>query len=318
MRNMSQHHKANKRFHSTPKSGASEAIRSANKKEETTMNRLVLRMTVCALILASGSLAMAGRPIPDDSLARPVLVTLDGQGAASGCYLNDGTNLYFLTAKHVLFNIPDMTLRSSKATLLSYPGDPKDQGLFKIELNLQELNAQSQVRPHATHDVVLVRLGTFNKDGQIGFSAPVKLLQKADGPLPSGSTTGIKTFNDVLTANDIYLFGYPGSIGIEQMPQLDYNRPLLRRGIIAGKNETKKTIIVDSFVYPGNSGGPVVEVEHTSLTETKFLLIGIVSEFVPFKEEWINKTHRYTNMEISNSGYCIVEPMDSVLELLWK
>ena len=59
-----------------------------------------------------------------------------------------------------------------------------------------------------------------------------------------------------------------------------------------------------------------MELEHTSLTESRFMMIGIVSEFVPFKEEWVNETHHFSNVQISNSGYCVVTPMDAVLELL--
>jgi hypothetical protein len=60
-------------------------------------------------------------------------------------------------------------------------------------------------------------------------------------------------------------------------------KPLLRRGIIAGKNEKVGTLILDLAVYPGNSGGPVVEVE-TVRSEKKFRVIGIMSQFVPIDE----------------------------------
>jgi hypothetical protein len=49
----------------------------------------------------------------------------------------------------------------------------------------------------------------------------------------------VQKFEQVLTANVIYLFGYPASIGLQQAPQIDYNAPLLRRGIISGVNSSK-------------------------------------------------------------------------------
>lgn len=59
-----------------------------------------------------------------------------------------------------------------------------------------------------------------------------------------------------------------------------------------------------------------MEVDQIDLQNTKFRIIGIVSQFVPFKETWINITHKISNLEISNSGYSIVTPIDPVLELL--
>ena len=93
--------------------------------------------------------------------------------------------------------------------------------------------------------------------------------------------------------------------------------PLLRRGIVAGKNQAAQTIIVDCPAYYGNSGGPVCHVELDGM-RTEFTIIGIVSQFVPFVEQWENKTHRYSNMELSNSGYSIITPIDAMFDLIKK
>ena len=57
-------------------------------------------------------------------------------------------------------------------------------------------------------------------------------------------------------------------------------------------------------------------VEQVSLTKTKFPIVGLVSQFVPFKETWVNITHKISHWEVSNSDYSIVTPIDAVLELL--
>jgi hypothetical protein len=47
----------------------------------------------------------------------------------------------------------------------------------------------------------------------------------------------------------------------------------------------------------------------------KFLLIGIVVEFVPYVENWLNdKYPGLSNTTIHNTGYSVVEPMDFVIE----
>jgi len=87
---------------------------------------------------------------------------------------------------------------------------------------------------------------------------------------------------------------------------------------VAGINHQKGLIIIDSPSYQGNSGGPVVEIDHSQFNITRFLIIGIVSQFMPFQEIWENKTLHYGHVLESNSGYTIIEPMDAVFALVWK
>ena len=114
------------------------------------------------------------------------------------------------------------------------------------------------------------------------------------------------------------MFGYPTSLtgGIRAI--FNPSEPLLRKGIVAGINLGKRTIIIDCPSYFGNSGGPVVQIDHPALNVTRFQIIGLVSGFVPFQEEWENKTLKYSHVIKSNSGYTVVEPSDSALELVWK
>jgi hypothetical protein len=124
-----------------------------------------------------------------------------------------------------------------------------------------------------------------------------------------------KLFKDVPIGNDIYTFGYPSSIGLQGAPQIDQARPLVRRGIVAGKDPNRRMLVLDSPVFKGNSGGPVVE--RGSDLGFRPKVIGIAVEFVPFEERWVNNQFGYWNTTISNSGYSIAEPMDSVFEVLW-
>ena len=74
-------------------------------------------------------------------------------------------------------------------------------------------------------------------------------------------------------------------------------------------------MLLDCPVYPGNSGGPVLEVENHGL-RIEYRVIGVVSEFVPVAENGVNTTFGYTNLNISNSGYSVAVPMDCVFELV--
>jgi hypothetical protein len=104
------------------------------------------------------------------------------------------------------------------------------------------------------------------------------------------------------------MYGYPRSLSLDlSLKQLDPLQPLLRRGLIAGINDQRKTIILDSPAYRGNSGGPVVELEQDNFM-TKLRIIGVVSELVPLREGSEDFFLQF------NSGYSIVEPMDAILD----
>jgi hypothetical protein len=123
----------------------------------------------------------------------------------------------------------------------------------------------------------------------------------------------VKRFKDVLVGNDIVLFGYPNSIGLEKSPQFDSHRPLLRKGIVAGTDPSKPSIVLDCPSYFGNSGGPVLEVDR-QVFQTRFSIIGVVSQYIPY----VNSASSQTSSIVifTNSGYSVATPMDFVLELI--
>jgi hypothetical protein len=120
----------------------------------------------------------------------------------------------------------------------------------------------------------------------------------------------ITRFNDVLIGNEVILFGYPTSLGLQVMPQIDQQRPLLRKGIVAGENLARHSIILDCPVYPGNSGGPVIEIDSFGPFRRRFNMIGVVDQYVPYADGGRSVTI------MANSGYSVVVPMDFVLELV--
>ena len=268
----------------------------------------------------------AQRSLPEDNLAYPVLVQFP-DGLASGFYLNTLTSTYLVTAKHVIFDPQSGHMRSGPMTLLSYPRDPKESGTNVLLVDIAALWKAGEIKGHLTADIAVVRVGEVVKseqDKSLDKGPVVQALRFIPGVTVSTSTASgllgvsidaIKKYDDILVANEVLLFGYPTSLGIQGSRQLDPLRPLLRRGIVAGLNPSTKSVIIDCPSYPGNSGGPVVEVDRTALSAT-FNVIGVVSEFVPFAEKSITYPIGYQNINISNSGCTTVTPMNFVLELV--
>jgi hypothetical protein len=139
-----------------------------------------------------------------------------------------------------------------------------------------------------------------------------------NGGLSVNGPEWIGLFNSVDVGADVLMFGYPASLTVRMAGIFGPNEPLLRKGIVAGISGPSRTIIIDCPSYQGNSGGPVIQVDHPMLGVTSYHIIGLVSAFVPFEEEWENKTLQYSHVLKSNSGYTIVEPMDIALDLVWK
>jgi hypothetical protein len=267
--------------------------------------------------------SLAGRAIPSDNLAYPVLIAFPGIGSlGTAFYIKNDKHLYLVTAKHVLCKNSQCELRGDTAICLSYPEDITEVDPITLSVDVNSLNSQGLIRYHQTHDVVVVQIGSTEKKS--GESISINFNKGVSRPIAKNNTSSVvvadvnatKAFDDVLISNDVFIFGYPTSIGIQKDPQYEILRPLLRKGIIAGKNLQKETIIIDCPVYYGNSGGPVIEVDRVNFLENKYFLIGVVTQFIPYTETWENKTNKVTRLDVANSGYSVVAPIDKVLELI--
>lgn len=257
------------------------------------------------------------RYIPENNLSYPVLIQFQDGSSGSGFFLNNKyKNFYLVTALHVLFqkdNQGNLFLRDKKAILTFYDNDLKNDNPGELEVNLTILNIKKDV----TNDVVLVEMGNYTNDNPPKIEFKIGVLQKSENKVTIVTVLDnmLKKYDDVLTSNEVFILGYPNSLGIPGKNQIDYKRPLLRKGIIAGKNPLRKIIILDCPVYFGNSGGLAVEVEEKEGKRT-FLIIGVVSEYIPFVERLKSLQIGYENSNFENSGYSVVIPTDTILKLL--
>jgi S1-C subfamily serine protease len=100
------------------------------------------------------------------------------------------------------------------------------------------------------------------------------------------------------------------------------NFVIARQGIIARIGDAldgfNKTFLVDTFIFPGNSGGPVIlRPEAIAITGTKnqanALLIGFVTSFQTYQEVAVSQqTGRPRIMFEENAGLANVVPVDQI------
>jgi len=125
----------------------------------------------------------------------------------------------------------------------------------------------------------------------------------------------------IAEGDSTYTLGFPLGIVGEQR-----NVVVVRSGSIARiKDVLAKTNIkylVDTFIFPGNSGGPVISrPELISIVGTKSqdkaYLIGIVSSYLTYRDEAISTQTKQTRVIFEeNSGLATVFPVDYVEETI--
>ncbi len=274
------------------------------------------------LLLASFPLVEGGsttRSLPTESLSLPVRVVIDGTGYASGFYLGTRSLVFFVTAKHNLYGDHAPHDLAKAITLLSYPTDPNTTTPYILDLDMRILQSAGHIRTHPTQDVAAVTVATLegsDPDGELTLVPGVHAKQKAAGGLAYIGVEDTRQLEGVLVGNDVYVLGYPRALGLQQIPQIDYERPLLRKGIVATKNPRTNTIILDCPAYGGNSGGPVLQLEQESVCCRTFAVVGVVLQYVPYVAEHIDRQGGAKGGVLSNSGYSVAASMDPVLELL--
>ena len=258
--------------------------------------------------------------INSNLLTMPVLVELPNTKLyGSGFFYGDSNSIFLVTAKHVLFELEHNSLIDSQAVIYSYPHNPEKDDPNILNIDLKELIKLNRYILSGKQDICAIEIAktTLTEDSSNFLVQYFKYIEK------SGPSTRISSYNVIQTTSfdstkvstDLFIFGYPISLSSER--QFDYKRPILRKGIIAGKNELTKTLIIDCPVYPGNSGGPVVIQEQKSLGYFVYTIVGIVSEYIPFKDYWQSISNkRIVHEEAYNSGLSVVVPIDELFEIL--
>lgn len=246
----------------------------------------------------------AQKPIFDMFNSATVLIQFTNGASASGIVVADTNYVYLITARHVIGEYNETTkkigLTGNEAYLVYYKKDVYSDKPDSLKINLVKLFEEGLVRIHDKQDIGIIRLGKIlghkvETNGLItmykSYYPDANEENKQQVGLPGIYIDLLKTFNDVNPGDEAFLFGYPKSLKItDNETDYDYNRPLLRRGIIAGIDKNYQTIIVDCPSYQGNSGGPVYEFPF-GLKDIG--MVGIVSRSILLIEQSQNSYYHY-------------------------
>lgn len=270
---------------------------------------LVLAATL-ALTIPSG--AQLSRQLPDDNLAYPVLIDL-GTTTGTGFLVSGERHLFLVTASHVFLS-RDGTLKRPSAIVEALSTDPLETAKNINKLDLVKLRKNGDLRASPVGDVVVVRIAALSQPAsELEPVEGVTILEQSAGNIVAARLRTLARLSDVRVSNTVVVFGYPITIGLPASPQIDFSRPLLRSGIVAGLNAPQKTIILDVQVNPGNSGGPVLQLPPDSNPGGPLRIIGVVTEFIPILQDTVPPSAQRV---VTNSGYAVAASMDAVIELI--
>lgn len=238
--------------------------------------------------------------------------------SGSGFYLQDSSKqVYFVTAYHVLFNLSTNRPLEDSLTLISYRRDVENDEQNILQVSVYDALKTGNIKIDKQNDIVTIKVATVQELDTIGNASvhysPYAVKKTRSSRITSWFTNDIFNFQSVIAGSDIYIIGYPKSLGLQG--SFDLDRPLFRKGIVAGKDIKYNRIIGDGAVYFGNSGGAVFGFEYQG-PQVSVKLIGIVSQFIPFNDFLYDARGNAKSVDTKNSGYSVIIPAELIIKLL--
>lgn len=216
-------------------------------------------------------------------------------------------NTFLVTNKHVLNGHNNVMIRfNSQVTNAS-----KDYDLVLID---NSGNRQWIGHPSDDVDVAIlpINIGEAINEGMKGsFFQSDRFVSTISNMISTGSSEG----------DFVYVLGFPMGI-----LSADRQHVFVRGGVISRITDLyegkSKDFVIDAFVFPGNSGGPVIskpemmQISGTSSPKTSNL-IGLVKSYLPYNDVAISQqTGKPRVIFEDNTGLTLVEPVDRIIETI--
>ena len=278
------------------------------------------RLLITTAITVFSFQVSAQKVLVDLFVPSTVLIKYNSGGSASGVIVGDSSYMYLVTARHCFFNEVNkkLNLVDSLVFLIYYVNDPFDGKSDTLLVNLSSALRQRDLLFDPINDIAVLTIAKITGYTTIGnpmFSytnSTTKLSKLAPGGVALNLCLN---FENVDVGDDCTIIGYPSSLQINSINDYDFQRPLLRKGAIAGKDKTKGSIIIDCPSYQGNSGGPVFA---TSMYGKSNLgLLGVISRSILQVEQLESSYYKTTvSVNLANSGYTVVVPIEFAKALM--
>ncbi len=241
-------------------------------------------------------IARAKYPSPDDTgspfsfVGTGVIIDVDGQH-------------HVLTAKH---NVIDPKTGSfiDSDLLIGYNSKDGKIETQQIQNTKNDLKVEWMTHKSTSVDLAIMPFGFNSKYDDVksiekDFSAPTDKLEQM---------------------YDVFFTGFLPDVLNEQRADA-----VLRKGIVS-RIDADKTILIEAYAYPGNSGSPVFVMptpsrDHVSIVvgtdELAFKFVGIIGDYIPYRDMAISKRSGRPRVEFEdNTGLTKVWTMALVNEII--
>jgi S1-C subfamily serine protease len=213
--------------------------------------------------------------------------------------------VYLASNRHVFDGVDSIIIRANPPA-----DDPQPARDYPVTLNDPDGNPLWIAHPDESIDVAVIKVdyNRIRAEGmQTNFFMNDKTAMTAEQMLTAGTTEG----------DYVYVLGYPmGLVGEQRAVVIVRNGSIARiRDALAG---TDNSFLIDSAIFPGNSGGPVViRPEAMALQGTtapsRASLIGIVTGYVSYTEMAVSaQTGRVRMLFEENSGLAGAHLVDAI------
>ncbi|WP_458726838.1 S1 family peptidase [Alteromonas macleodii] len=213
----------------------------------------------------------------------------------------DITDIFLITNAHVFDSLSQVCIRFN---------DISAQRTLDIPLNLM-INGNQKWSRHPTADVAAIYI---NNSYLIENNVKYRWFDLHNGPLARQDMVNC----EICEGDLLYVLGFPMGVVTEIV-----NHVMVRSGMVSQiqsfLNNRSNDFVIDSMVFPGNSGGPVLmRPEANSIVNTKAhtacSLIGMVKSYIPYSDTAVsNQTGKARITFEENSGLTLVESVDSII-----
>lgn len=223
---------------------------------------------------------------------------------------DEGQTLYrvfLVTNRHVVENTSRLIVRFNTV-------EGRSAKTYPIEIRRETDNQFPTVFVNANNDVaaITVNIRLLQSDG---IEASLFISDSMAFKQQQAKTAGISE------GDGVFVLGFPmGEAGKER------NYTIVRQGILARVQDWLQgqadTFLIDCFIFPGNSGGPVfLRPEIASLGKTtpntKCMFLGMISSYLPYQDVAMSQqTGKPRIIFEENSGLAVVVPFDVIYDTL--
>ena len=230
---------------------------------------------------------------------------------------------FIVTNKHVIAGLDKIVVRFSPGTYGKGSGAAE---ISEIVLNNQGKHMWAAHPDGSVFDLALI---TFYPGGAAQRAGHFNMV--INDPAPDPKVLGDRfvitqkiSESAAAEGEDVHVLGFPIGVLSDQLFGPERSYPVARRGSIAwirpALDNVNTEFLIDAFIFPGNSGGPVFKPCRSTVGQGQVetdCLIGMVKAYMPYTDSALSRQTGKVRVTFEeNSGLAVVVPVESIQQAI--